>query len=154
MALGASKCLPQLGVTPAREDQFLVRPLFDDQPVLDHHDAIGHPSRLQAVSDQQGGAPARHAAHGALYLGFGLQIEVGRRFVEDQERGVDQLRPRQTQQLALAGRQRMPSRVDRRQVPVRKGGDEAVSTDCASRELHLLIGGLRAAVGDVRANRA
>ncbi len=50
--------------------------------------------------------PRGRDTHRGLHLGLGLQVEVRRGFVEQQDRGVDEVRAGQRDELALPRRQR------------------------------------------------
>ena len=55
------------------------------------------------MSDQDRRSSLQHDVERGLDLGLGLEVEVGRGFVEHEHPGVGEEGPSQGQQLALAG---------------------------------------------------
>ena len=131
-----------------------MRAVFDDPAVVDHDDAVGEARRLQPVRDQDRRATLRRDTHRGLHLRFGLQVEVRRRFVEQQDRRVDEVRARERDQLALPGRQRAAAFAHPLEVAAGQPRDEVVGADRARRGFDLGVGRVLAAVRDVVADRA
>ena len=138
----------------ASREQLVVRAVLDDAAVVDHDDAVGEPGGLQPVRDEDRRAALRGDAHRGLHLGLGLEVEVRRRFVEQQDRGVDEMGARERDELALAGRQRAAPFAHPLEVAAGQRRDEVVRADLARRGFDLGVGRVLAAVGDVVADRA
>ncbi len=79
-----------------------MRAAVDDLAVLVKKDLIGIQHRGQTVRYHQGGLVRKDRLHAALDLGFGLRVDRGRRFVHDDQFGVEGQRPREADQLFLA----------------------------------------------------
>src|SRR5690606_3596556 len=69
-------------------DELVVCARFGEAPSMEYEDAIGISDGRKAVRDDDGGAPLRRVMHRALQLGLGLAIDIGRRFVENQEGAI------------------------------------------------------------------
>jgi len=78
-----------------------VRALLDDPAVSEDDDAAGLADRRQAVGDDDRRAPGEQAAQAVLDLAIGVQVDVRRRLVEDQDAGVGRERAREGDELAL-----------------------------------------------------
>ena len=134
----SSSCVPTSAIRP---------PCEDDDPV-------GRPGRLEPVGDDDRRPSAGDLLHGRGHAGLGRQVEVGRGFVEQQDRGVDELGAGQRDQLALTRRERPAPLGQLVQVPAGQLGDEVVRADGTGRRLHLRVGRLGPPVGDVVPDRA
>src|SRR5579864_8547220 len=53
----------EVRVASVRADQFVVRTVLDDTPMLDGNDAIGPPNRGEPVSDNENRAPFANPPH-------------------------------------------------------------------------------------------
>ena len=89
-----------------------------------------------------------------MHARLGAEVEVGRGFVEQQDRRVDQPSARQRNELALSRRQRPSAFAHRREVAARGRGDEVVGADSSSGGFHFGVRRRRSPVGDVVADRA
>ena len=138
----------------AAGEELVVAAVLDDAAVVDHDDAVGEARGLEPVRDQDRGATVRGHAHRGLHLRLGLQVEVRGRLVEEQDRGIDEVRARERDELALARRQRPAALAHPLQVPAGQRGDEVVRADLACRGLDLGVGRVLAPVRDVVADRA
>ena len=135
-------------------DELLVGALLHDLALGEDHDPVRGARGLEAVGDQDRRTPSGDGRHRGRHLGLGRQVEVGGGLVEEQDHGVDQLGPGQRDQLPLTRRQRRAALRHGVVVAVVERGDEVVGADGAGGCLDLGIGRLRAAVGDVAADRA
>ena len=93
--------------------------------------------------------------HGALHLGLGLQVEVRRGLVEQQDGGVDEPGAGQRDELALAGRQAAAALAD--VLTGSRGGMRATKSwapTARAAVLDLGVGGVGPSVGDVVADGA
>ena len=70
-------------------------------PGVQYDDPVCSPRCLQAMRDHHGGPTVRHLLHRRGDVGLGHQVEIGRRLVEEQDHGIDELSPSQRDQLAL-----------------------------------------------------
>ena len=80
-------------------------------------------------------------------------VEVGRRLVEDQDRGVPDDRPRDREAPPLPAAESDAVLTDPRVVALREGRDEVVKLGQAARGLDLLVGHVRVGQGQVVADR-
>lgn len=64
-------------------------PLFDDAALVDDEEKIGVANGRQAVGDDDARPPFQQLIHGLLHFYFGAGIDVGRRFIENQDAGID-----------------------------------------------------------------
>ena len=96
----------ELRVAPAGLDQLVVRARLGDPPVLEHHDPPGSPDRRQPVGDHDRRAPGEQPLEPLLDHPLGAHVDVRRRLVEDQDPRLGEQRPREGDDLALAGRER------------------------------------------------
>ena len=98
--------------------------------------------------------PAGDTVRRRGHAGLGGEVKVGGRLVQEQDRRVDELRPGERDQLALAGGEGTAPLGDGGPVAVRELGDELVGADGHGRGLDLGIARVGAPVGDVVADRA
>ncbi len=82
--------------------QFLVRALFDDLAVVDHHHVVGVADGAQAVGDDEAGASCHQAQQRFLDARLGARVHAAGGFVQDQNGRVGQDGAGDGQQLALA----------------------------------------------------
>src|SRR4051794_27316561 len=64
----------QARVEPARREQLLVRPLFDDTAMLEDDDEICMPNRGQAMRDDERGAASEQGAQRKLDAPLGADV--------------------------------------------------------------------------------
>ena len=93
----------QSSIQPIALDEFAVRAGFSNLAVLQHDDAVGVFDGRQTVRDHEGRATFHEPFERGLHLAFGLRIQCGRRFVQDQDRRVFVDRACNRQALALDG---------------------------------------------------
>ena len=130
-----------------------MRPVLDYPSVVEHDDTVGPTSRLQTVGDQDRRAPGGHHAHGPGHPGLGGQVQVGGRLVEQQQSRVDQLGPSQRDQLPLSVGQRPAPLGHPVQVAAGQPGHQFVGPHGTRCRLHLGVGRVGPAVGDVVPDR-
>src|SRR6266403_1285639 len=72
-------------VDSALGEEFLVRALFAEAPLVEDEDAVGMLNGAKAMRDDQRGAAAEQAVEGIADLQLGLGVHAGSSFVEDEE---------------------------------------------------------------------
>ena len=82
---------------------------------------------------------------------LGVHVHVGGRLIEDEDPRVGRERAREGEQLSLAGRELDAAFADLGLVSVIERLDERAGADGRRRGGDVLVGGVRAAEGDVRA---
>ena len=98
--------------------------------------------------------PAEQPAQALLDPGLGVDVDVGRRLVEHEDARVGDQGAGERDELALAGRELRAALADLGVVAVLERADELVGADGRAAAPHLLGRGIRAAEGDVVADRA
>jgi hypothetical protein len=78
---------------------------LDDPSAFEHQDAIGGTHAREPVGDQHDGVALGETAHLLEDLVLAAGIERRRRFVEDQHRGIAEVRPCQGDALPLSRRE-------------------------------------------------
>ena len=76
---------PQTGIDAAFGDEVVVFALFLELTAFEDKDAVGVADGAEAVGDDDGGAPDDDLFERALDEGFGLVVDGGGGFVEDQD---------------------------------------------------------------------
>ena len=79
-----------------------MRAAFANRAAFEHRNHIGAANRRKAVSDDEHRAPSHQIVQRALHEHLGFGIELGSRFIENQNRRIFQERARNRQPLALA----------------------------------------------------
>ena len=79
----------QFFIITAAGQEFAMSPLFDDAALVDDEEKIGVANGRQAVGDDDARPPFQQLIHGLLHFYFGAGIDVGRRFIENQDAGID-----------------------------------------------------------------
>lgn len=79
----------QFFIITAAGQEFAVSPLFDDLALIDDEEKIGVTNGRQAMGDDDARPAFQQLVHGFLDFDFGAGIDVGRRFIEDQDAGID-----------------------------------------------------------------
>ncbi len=108
-----------------------MRALFDDAAFSQHQDAVGLLHRAQAVRDHERGAAAHQLFQRPLQAGFGVAVDAGGGFVQDQDLGVAIQRAGEGNQLAFAGRKIRAVFVDAGIDAAVAGGKEIERADAA-----------------------
>lgn len=82
--------------------QIAVPALLHNTAVAQNQNEVGIDDRGQAVGDDEAGPAAHEAVHGFLDEQFRTRIDIGCRFIENQQFALREKRPRDGQQLLLA----------------------------------------------------
>src|SRR5712692_8601368 len=82
--------------------QFLEATLLNNTTALEYNDLIYIAQRAQAMRDHQYRASNNQLIQGVHDLGFSLDIQARRRFIQDKDRRITQYRARNRQALALS----------------------------------------------------
>src|SRR5579883_912002 len=82
--------LQQPGKDATQAFQLAVRTLLDNLPVFENNDFVNIAQRAEAMGDHQDGAPDNELIQGVHHLRLSLDIQAGRRLVENQDRRVTQ----------------------------------------------------------------
>ena len=114
----------QPGVKPALRHELLVGALLDDAALVDDHDAIGVSDRREPVGDHHRGPVSHQLVQRLLNEYLRMGVDVGGRFVQDQDAWVGHQRPGEANQLPLADAQVAASLLDRCVVAVFEPADE------------------------------
>jgi hypothetical protein len=125
-------------------DELVVAALLDDPALVEDDDPPGLADGRQAVGDDDRGAPGEQPPQARLDAALGVQVDVRRRLVEDEDARVGDERAREGEQLALAGRELRAALADLGLQPVGQGRDEVPGADSAGGGLDLRLVGLRA----------
>jgi hypothetical protein len=126
-----------------------MRACLHHPPAVKDHDAAGLPHGVQPVGDDQGGAARQQAIQGGLHRGLTLRVQVGCRFIQDDQRCVDEERARQGDALRLPAAEPRAALADLRVVTLRQRKDELVSARLLRGPHGLLRARIRAAQADV-----
>ena len=105
-------------------EQLVVRALLDDPAAVEHDDPAGLADRRQAVGDDDRRAAREQPAQAGLDAALGVQVDVRRRLVEDEDPRVGDERAGERDELALAGRELRAALADLRVVAVLERLDE------------------------------
>ena len=105
--------------------------LLDDASAGQHQDAVGPGGGGQPVGHDDRRAAPGQRAHGGGHPPLAAEVEVGRRLVEQEDGGVDEAGPGQSQKLALAARQGPAPLENHRVEAIGQAGDETVGADGA-----------------------
>ena len=130
--------------------------VLDDPAVVDHEDPVGEPGGLEPVGDEdRGAAPVAATRIAAVHPGLGGEVEVRRRLVEEQDRGIDEVGAGERDELALARRER-PAPLAHRGAGTRRAAAamKSCALDRAGGGLDLGVGRVGAAERDVVPDRA
>ena len=143
----------ELPVQRAALVQFLVGPAVGDPALVQDHDPVGQVQRGPAVRDDQRGAAPHHLAQRGVDLGLQARVDGRGRVVEQQQPGIGDQRPGQRHPLPLPAGQGKALLADHRVVALGQPDDELVRLGRLGRGDDLLVGRIRAAVGDVGPDR-
>ena len=83
-----------------------MRAELDDATVVDDRDPVGTHGGGQSMRDQDRSATFEQHIEPVLDLGFGPQVEVGGRLVEDEHTWAGEKRASECEELSLARRER------------------------------------------------
>ena len=130
-------------------EQLLVGALLDDPAVLHHQDQVGVADGGEPVRDDEAGPVRAQRRHRPLQQHLGAGVHRAGRLVQDQQRRLGQERPRDGDELLLAGADVAALLVDDGVVAVGEAAHEPVHEGGPGGGEDLLLGGVRPAVGDV-----
>ena len=130
--------------------QVLVRADIDHPAVDDHRDLIGQRQRRSPVGDQDRRPVRGHPAQGGVDRRLGDRVDGAGRVIQHQHPRVGDQCPGQGQALPLPTGQGQAPLADHRVVPVGQRLDEVGRLRAHRRRPDLGVGGVRAAVADVR----
>src|SRR5438874_1471832 len=155
----AGLALPQRRVVAVLPQQFAMRALLDDAPMIEHHQPIHARNRREAMRDGDHGLAGDQRAEALLDRGLDLAVERGGRLVEHQDRRVFQDHARDRDALALPAGKLDAALADLRLIaapslPVLQFEDELMRVRELRRRHDLGIDGARPAIADVVADRA
>ena len=126
---------------------------LEDAALVEDDDLVGPLHGAQAVGDHQGGAAGEEAFEGVLDEAFGLGVEGGGGFVEDEDGRVAQYGPGDGEALPLAAGEFAAPVTDVGTVAIRRGEDEVVSVSDPRRFVDLRLGDARQPENDVVVDR-
>jgi hypothetical protein len=92
------------GVSATAVDQIFMGAIFDDAATIKRYNPVGVPYRRESVRDDKDSAAPRDLRHVLLDYSLTLVIERTRRFIEDQDAGISDKRPRNRDPLLLPTR--------------------------------------------------
>ena len=115
---------------------------------------VGTPHGGEAVGDDDARAPREEPVERRLYPGLGGEVHTAGGLVEDEELGVGQEGVGEGDELALPYREATAPLAHVRLVALGEAADEVVGPDGLRGGDDFFLGGVRAAVADVVADRA
>ena len=139
---------------PSAGHQGIVRADLRDAARFDHDDPVGVRDRAESMRDDEAGAMAREHSQAGLNQAFAFRVQVAGGFVQDQDSRIGQHGPGDGQSLSLSAAELHASFADDGVVTLGKIGDELVGVGRLRRLNDVLVGGVFAAVGDIRGDRA
>ena len=140
-------------VDPSLGDQFGMRATLDDPATLVDEDPVGAQDRGQSVGDGDRRAALHQALEGGLDEPFRDGVERRGRLVEDQDPRVLEQDPGDREALLLPTGQLVAALADGRVISVGEFDDPFVDRGGPGGDLELVVGGVRARVAEVVADR-
>ena len=122
----------------------------DDATVVEDDDAVGIEDGADALGDDEHGGVRRFALECGAQPGVGREVQRRKAVVEDVHVRLPHDRARNREPLLLSAREIDAALRDRRRERLRHGIDELDRLRNRGRVPDLLVGGLVAAVADVR----
>ena len=144
----------QVAVQATLGQQCGVGAVLHDPAGVHDQDAVGVADGAEAVRDHEGGAALHQAFQGGLHQCFRFIVQGAGGLVQNEDARVFQDSAGNGDALALPARELHAALAHHRVVPGLEGRDEAVGIGGAGGVLHLLRGGVRAAIQDILAHRA
>ena len=132
----------QFAVFSAGSDQLGMGSGFDNFALVDDKYSIGISDRRQSMCDDEGRPITQHAIDRPLKKTFGLRVDAGRRFVEDEYSGIVENRPCKGDELPLTDRESGSSLEYLGLETVRSLFDKLEGVDRFSSGTHLILGRL------------
>ena len=146
--------MQQVAVDALAADQRLRRAILANRAALHDHDPIEVAQAREAMRDSDDG-PAAHQAVERLPNGlFRIAVERRGRLVQEKNGRIFEERARNTDALALTGRQFHTAVAHDGRRAIRQSLDELLAIRRDDRLEHLGIGGVRPAIADVLHDRA
>src|SRR5712691_2747760 len=96
-------------IQSALQQQCLVCATLHQTPLIEHDDPVSVLHRGQPMRDEKGGAATQQRCQAGLHEAFGLGVDAGGGFVEDEQARVGEQGPYETEQLALAVTEQAPT---------------------------------------------
>ena len=132
--------LVQLVVQAALCQQFLMGAFLPDLTLMHDDNLVAVLDSGQAVCHDDGGTAFHQLAQCILNEGFGLGVDIGGRFVQNEHRRLEGQRPGKGQQLTLTGREGRAPLDDLMIIAALQIGDEGMGVDVLCRLHHSLVG--------------
>src|SRR6266481_9986551 len=85
-------------------EEFTVRSALDDLPLVEYENQVGVHDGRETVSDDEHRSSGEQTIDGLLNETLRFSIERGRRFIEDEQRRIDEKRASNRQSLTLTAR--------------------------------------------------
>jgi hypothetical protein len=123
--------------------------VFDYPTLLQNQDEVRVSHGVEIVGNDQGRLPGHEAIQGFLDLRLALDVEASHRLVQDQDTGVPDDSPRDSDPLSLAAGEGLAPLADDGLVPVLELHYEVVGVGRFGGLDNLLRGGVQLSVGDV-----
>lgn len=123
--------------------------LFNDTTLFDDDDLIRLEDGVEAVGDGEDGPSLHEAAGGFFEQGFGLRVEAGGGFVEDEEGGILEESTGEGKTLRLSAAETGSAFADDGLVFVGEGFDKVVQVRGSGGFDDFLVAGFRFAEADV-----
>ena len=132
--------LVQLVVQAALCQQFLMGAFLPDLALMHDDDLVAVLDGGQAVCHDDGGTAFHQLAQCILNEGFGLGVDIGGSFVQNEHRRLEGQRAGKGQQLTLTGREGCAPLDDLMIIAALQIGDEGMGVDVLCRLHHSLVG--------------
>src|SRR5215467_8983314 len=139
----------QARVGPAASEKFGMCSAFANLPILQDEYSIRAANGSKAMSNYKGGAADHEIGEGLLDQHFGFGVELGSRFIEDENGRVLQYGARNRNALTLTAAQAHAALADDRIVALWKFSNEIVRESSTSGSHDLFFRSVREAVTDV-----
>src|SRR5918997_4553853 len=123
--------------------------VFDDPAFLQNQDEVRASHGVEVVGNDQGRLSGHEAIQSFLDLRLALNVEAHHRLVQDQDGGVPDDGPRDSDPLSLAAGEGVAPLADDGLVPIFEVHYEVVGVGCFGGLDNLFRGGVQLAVGDV-----
>src|SRR3712207_7776907 len=123
--------------------------VFDYPAVLQNQDEVRASHGVEIVGNDQGRLSGHEAIQGFLDLRLALNVEARHRLVQDQDTGVPDDGPRDSDPLSLAAGEGVAPLADDGLVPIFELHDEVVGVGCYRGLDNLLRRSVQLSVGNV-----
>src|SRR6185437_6666640 len=143
----------QAAISAQVAHQILVGANIGDNPIFQHHDAVGMAHGGKAVSDDNNGAAAHQVAQGGLHQGLRLAVQGGGGFIQNQDGSILEQGAGDGDALALAAGKAHAALPDHCLITLRQSLNKVVGQGGLSRLHHALMWNPGLAISDVVAHR-